>query len=233
MQVWCGIGRNRSDRSNRTTDYDVGWRRRRWSWWKSFVSLIICRNPRSISIISNHLTELKTKLEEPTMRQSKYPLIKLKLLLIQIEMKTTMSWLDQGRVFFDRFEENPGPTGRFPYPDEESPSRTVVCTEDHKHLLVIIDLERTKIQFDKIGFIDSNFYIYSCTAQNNDNSMSLDLVQYGCLTSDALAVEGIDEISSLNLEMSSWTSTISNRNFWIDIHQIRNQTKTQSIKKKT
>ena len=69
-----------------------------------------------------------------------------------------------------------------------------------------IDLQRTKIQFDKIGFIDSNFYIYSCTAQNNDNSMSLDLVQYGCLTSDALAVEGIDENSSLKIEMSNLSS---------------------------
>ena len=55
------------------------------------------------------------------------------------------------------------------------------------------DPVRTKIEFEKIGFIDSNFYIYSCTAQNNDNSMSLDLVQYGCLTSDALSFEGIDQ----------------------------------------
>ena len=36
--------------------------------------------------------------------------------------------------------------------------------------------------------------------------MSLDLVQYGCLTSDALAVEGIDENSSLNIEMSNLSS---------------------------
>ena len=36
--------------------------------------------------------------------------------------------------------------------------------------------------------------------------MSLDLVQYGCLTSDALAVEGIDKKSSLNIEMSNLSS---------------------------
>jgi len=36
--------------------------------------------------------------------------------------------------------------------------------------------------------------------------MSLDLVQYGCLTSDALAVEGIDENSSLKIEMSNLSS---------------------------
>lgn len=36
--------------------------------------------------------------------------------------------------------------------------------------------------------------------------MSLDLVQYGCLTSDALAVEGIDKNSSLNIEMSNLSS---------------------------